>query len=319
MVASAAAGGEPCTRMLGGSAMSTHAINALAFALALAASLGLGALGHRAADDVGGIRDAAGAAIAPRPWRRVASASLIGDAALAELAGAERVVAISAWSGDRHAACFPGAPRLRGFEDLETLLALRPELLLVSAAGAEPERRRRLEDAGIAVFDLGEARGAASYAQALRDVASLLGEPERGAAAAERFLAELATVAAGAPPEAQRPRALFLMPIGDGLVGGTVGTSFHDVLGAAGMRDAAALRWRDWPVLGTEDVLVLDPDLIVCPTGSAERLRRRPGFDRLRACRDPRGVVELPSELLEDPGPGIVAAARRLRALVRSP
>ena len=104
---------------------------------------------------------------------------------------------------------------------------------------------------------------------------------------------------------------------GGHLYGGTAGTSFHDVLVSAGLDDVAARNHRDWPAYASEDVLALDPEIIVTNRGLALGICRHPGFDRLRACqeaaerRDP-SIVELDSALLGDPGLPMLDAAEAI-------
>jgi ABC-type Fe3+-hydroxamate transport system substrate-binding protein len=114
-------------------------------------------------------------------------------------------------------------------------------------------------------------------------------------------------VASGLPPS-ERPVGLYVSIYGDALYGGTDGTSYHDVLTAAGVRDAASGRYDGWPRYTPEALLALDPELIVTHGGMMHALCSRSGLDQLRACQQ-RRVVEVDGALLGDPGLSMLDAA----------
>ena len=86
----------------------------------------------------------------------------------------------------------------------------------------------------------------------------------------------------------------------------------HDIVVAAGLVDAAEGRFAEaWPKLGAEQVIVLDPDLIVTREGAGAALRRMPGFSGLRAVRA-GAIIELPVALFDSPGVSMLDAAELL-------
>ena len=60
-----------------------------------------------------------------------------------------------------------------------------------------------------------------------------------------------------------------------------------------------------------EDVIALNPEVIVLSAGSANALRALPGITALRAVTDGHLLI-LADNLLEDPGPGLLDAAEAL-------
>lgn len=291
----------------------------LALALAAAGALAFQPSGRRPAAAAAeaaaaSVRDARGGEVAVRAWGRVASLDLVSDELLGHLLEPGRIVAVSRWAQGPEAWRHEGRPRLDGLNDLEGVLRLRPDLVLVSTFGGETERVQRLRDAGIAVFDLGPAGGMRELCANLRRVGALLGAPERGERLAGQLERRMAAVAARLPAWQVRRRALVLTPVVDQVYGGTVGSSFHDIVRAAGLIDAAEGRFAEpWPRIGAEMALAIDPDLIVTRAGAAADLARVPGFARLRALRDGR-VVELPVELFDSPGLSMLDAAEALHA-----
>jgi iron complex transport system substrate-binding protein len=239
--------------------------------------------------------------------QRIISASLVGDALLAELCEPERIVAYSRWRTGPGAYKLGNKPRIDQ-DDIEAIIALRPDLVVVSSVG-ESQKLARLRELDMPIADLGPSDGLASFLRNAERVGELIGSRERGERFAQSFARRMETVAARLPAQAHRFSALYLAPISGQLFGGTVGTSYHDVLTAAGLIDAAQDRFRDWPQFSLEQVIAIDPEVIVTKRGMAHELRALPGFSSLRACTRPGGLVEIDEALLEDAGPLMLDAA----------
>jgi iron complex transport system substrate-binding protein len=266
---------------------------------------------------VSSVRDAAGHRVALRRFERIASSSTVADALLLELAEPERIVALSHHGRERSAALqYGNRPTLAGLSPLELLLSLRPDLVLVNRLVGQAELARA-RAVGLTVFTMGDMRGLTTLLHDIDVIATLLGDRARGQRFAAQLTRRMRAVAADIPPDRRR-RALYVSALGGKLFGGTVGTSYHDVLVHAGLRDVAAERFRDWPHYDPEQLLALDPDLIVTPEGLSAGLCAVSGLERLRACKK-QGVVELPESLLGDPGPRMLEAAERLRDAVYGP
>jgi len=260
------------------------------------------------------VRDARGTAVPIRDWQRIAALDLVSDELVGYLVEPRRIIAVSSWVQGPEAWRHAGLPRLPGLTNLESIILLKPELVLVSTFGGETDRIQRLRDSGIVVFDLGPAGGARELGANLRRIAAIVGSPERGERLASQLERRLAAVAADLPASQPRLRALILTPVVDKVYGGTTGTSFHDIVVAAGLIDAAAGRFADpWPAIGAEDALAIDPDVIVTRGAATEDLRRIPGFSQLRALRSGL-VIELPVELYDSPGLSMLDAAELLHA-----
>ncbi|HTN92261.1 MAG TPA: ABC transporter substrate-binding protein [Sorangium sp.] len=262
------------------------------------------------------LEDHAGVEVALRDFRRIASASTVADELLVELCEPDRVVAFTGYGARRspRGYRYAGKARVEDTADIEALLALQPDLVLLNGYG-DPRRIARLREAGLTVYDLGPMRGLATLVPNVHEVAALVGHPERGRRLATALVQGMAAVAADIQPR-QRRRGMYLSGYGGRLFGGTAGTSYHDVLASAGLIDAAAAVHRDWPEYTPEQVLTLDPDVLVTNTGMRKILCGQAGLDRLRACSAPGGVVELDDALLGDPGPSMLDAALAVREAV---
>jgi iron complex transport system substrate-binding protein len=301
-------------------------VGALFFALGLATSaVWLPAVRGRLAPSAAGaphgpasaspLEDHSGNRIPRATYTRIASLSTIADQLLLELCEPDRVVAFTAYSARSSTKSFrfQGKPTLEGTGDLEKVLTLRPDLVLVSRIG-DPRSFERMREAGLLVYDLGEMHGLRTLIPNIHEVAAIVGHPERGDRFAEELISQMAAVGADLPPSS-RKRGLYLSVYGGRLYGGSVGTSYHDVLTSAGLVEAAE-GYRDWPEYSAEAILSADPDVIVTNVGMRPRICEHAGLSSLRACAAADRIVALDNALLGDPGPAMLDAAGTLRVAV---
>lgn len=256
--------------------------------------------------------DRRGRAIPLRRYERILSGSSVVDELLVALAERDRILAITEY-GKKNSLSEQASAGLRthaGLGSIEGILSLKPDLIITNHIG-DPAQLERLEERGIPVFDLGEMRGLSTLVGNIRAVATLLGRPEAGRVYADQLTRRLAGVSRGAT---NAGRCLYVSVYGGQIFGGTSGSSYHDVITAAGLSDAASEKYRDWPNYSVEDLLALDPDFVLVSTGMGETLCRQPGLDRLRVCLDRARIFALSDDLIGDPGPRMLEAAEGLRA-----
>ena len=258
-----------------------------------------------------GLRDATGHFVALERYERIASTNGVTDSLLLALAEPTRIASFTRFSAQDSpfAYRFAGKPLLTDLTNLEAVIALHPDLVLVNSVGSA-SRIERLRESGLRVFDLGEVRGMLTLPENIVTVATLVGRRELGRDFAAHFERQMQAIARDIP-ERDRPRALYISVYGDAIYGGAAGTSYHDVMVAAGLRDAAADRYRDWPHYTPETLLTLDPDVIVTHTGMGQTLCAHPGLPQLRACSAGR-VIEISGALLDDPSLTMLDAAQAL-------
>lgn len=255
------------------------------------------------------VRDASGREFAVGGYRRIVSASTVSDHLLLTIADPTTVLAFTRYTRendlDRHR--FAAGLEIERLDDLETLLAARPDLVVLHGFG-DPSRVERLREAGVPVFDLGPMTGVDALLEDARVLAKLLGDPSRGERFARSFERRIRAVARGID---ERRDALYVAVVGDRLFGGTRGSSYHDVLRFAGLRDVAASRFEGWPEYSVEDLLQMNPEILVTKREMRDALCARPGLREMRACRAGH-VVTLESALLDSPGPAMLDAAETL-------
>jgi iron complex transport system substrate-binding protein len=261
-----------------------------------------------------GLRDATGYVVELRPYRRLLAASTVADRLLGELAEPDRVVGVTAYGRAQSPWGYQQAdkPVLSGADDVEAVLSLSPDLVILNGYG-QVSKVTRLRERGVEVFDLGEMRGADMLVRDIHVVAALLGHPERGDRLAPGWRRRFAAVAGTLGSRARR-RALYLSTYGGKVFGGTRGSSYGDILVAAGLDDAAADAYEGWPQYSAEQLLRLDPDLVVTKPGMSAELCRIPGLEQLRVCQTPTGFAEVDGILLDDPGLPMLDAAEQVFA-----
>ncbi len=266
------------------------------------------------------VRDASGLVFTPRDYHRIASASPVADELLLELCAPDRIVAFTGYSqreGLRRYR-YRGKGTVELVTDIEQILTLEPDLVLAHNL-TDPRHVERLREAGVRVFDFGSIDGLSSLWNDIETLATLLGHPERGTALAKQLQQDLDTIANDIP-QAQRKRGLYATVVGNRIYGGTAGSSYHDVLAHAGIIDIATNEYERWPNYSVEQLLKLDPPLIVTGVGTGEQLCALSALNRLEACGKGRqGIVEIDGKLLNSGGLGIVDAARAVRAKVYGP
>ncbi len=259
------------------------------------------------------LADARGQTVETGPYQRVLSLHPVGDHLLRELLEPERLVAVTAHSADSHPEGwrFGARPTIGTSKDVEAILALRPDLVVVSNF-ADEARMARLREAGIAVFDLGEARGVATTRAGIDARGGLLQAPRRAALLRDRFDRELASLEAALPPE--RPPGLWLTVFGDSIFGGTVGTSYADLLRYGGVHDLAADHGHvAWPRYRPEQLLAMNPALVLTQEGMGAAICGHSLLGQLAACGPGGRIIELDEGYEGDPGLGVVEGAAKIQ------
>lgn len=241
-------------------------------------------------------------------YQRIMVASSMAADALLEVASPDRIVAIpTLLSQSTFAFRYGDAETIDQLSDVEAVLSLRPDLVVFNRI-TESDVATRLRERGVEVFDLGSPTGANAWAHDVVTLGALLGQEQRGRDAAGGYLARLAAVAVEAP-STDRDTALVLASYGEQFFGGADGTSYHDVIEFAGLRDAA-VGFQGWPQYDPEDIVQLNPDWIVTTTGMERAICSHPVIKQLTACADnAKQVVGVPEAIFGDAGLRILDSA----------
>lgn len=197
---------------------------------------------------------------------------------------------------------------------LETLVALRPDLVVAWAEAGPSTLRSQLAPLGIVVFGL-RSQDTSDVFAAIQRLGVLAGREASADALAARIRDDLRAIHASVA-HLPTPSVVYLVEHDPPMVAGPA-TFVAQVIGVAGGRSAFPEVTSLWPQVSLEEIVRRQPEVIVVPalesfTGLRERMRVAPGWRELRAVREGR-VVAIPPELVGRPGPQIVAAARVLR------
>ncbi len=258
------------------------------------------------------------AALAAAPPRRIVSLNPCLDVILIRVADRSQIAALSRYSRDRYGSTIADEARSLPFTrgTTEEVLALSPDLVLADRWGGD-RVASALARVGVRAerFDVPETV-AASLAQ-VRQVAGLVGHPERGEALIRSIETTLSQTAAR--PGDRPVSALIFMP--GGFASGP-GTLMDEMMRRAGLANAAARYGLTGSMSVPLERLIADPPELLLTgapfpgsPGWSERTMEHPALARLSP-RMRRAVF--PERLLFCGGPVLMQSARTLAAARRS-
>ena len=248
------------------------------------------------------------------PLPRVVSLNPCLDAILVRVADKAQILALSHYARQAHtsdiaeeAAAYPIT-----YETAEEVVALKPDLVLESGHSS-PATRAALVRLGIRSALLTVPDSVADSLAEVRQIATLVGHPDRGDALVGRIEAALA---AAAPPRDSVPiAALVFQP--NGFAAGS-GTLVDEMLRRTGFRNVGdRYGIRQWGNVPLERILADPPQLLLSDTvtpnapGWAERIISHPALASI-AGQMKRGFF--PERLLYCGGPVLIDTAAALSA-----
>ncbi|MGW6292100.1 heme/hemin ABC transporter substrate-binding protein [Streptomyces sp. NPDC055058] len=194
----------------------------------------------------------------------------------------------------------------------ESVLSLRPDLVLAEATSGPAEAMDQIREAGIPVLVVGPAAGLDDVGPRIEAVAKALGVPAAGQELTRRTEQRIAAVTGTVPDERPRPRVAFLYLRGSAsvyLIGGK-GSGAGSLIEAAGAVDAGAESGleKDFTAITSEALVKAAPDAILVmekgleSVGGVDGLVEIPGVAQTPAGMD-RRVVSVPDGILLNYGP----------------
>lgn len=251
-------------------------------------------------------------------YQRIVSLNTVADHLLLNLVEPERLVAFTGYTQESHEEAWRFGKKtvLSKSEYVEQILSLRPDLVVTSQF-ADEAFMERIREQGVPVFDLGDMRGVSSTLEDIEVLGLLLHVPQRAKALRNSYERELAALLASQPDES-RPQGLYLSVLGDSFFGGTKGTSYADLLTYGGVEDLAAqYGYKDWPRYNPEQLLAMNPKLILTQIGMSKAICEHSALSQLDACGSEGHIMELHGRYHADPGLGIVEASQQVQDLLR--
>ena len=257
-----------------------------------------------------------GAAGAP-PRRIVALAPSAAEILFA-LGASDRVVAVPDFTDDLPEAA--DKPRIGGFSpDLERVVALAPDLVVVSRDGTDRAAYEKLKSLGLPVL-VTEARSLAGVLDDIRRVGDALGGPAAAGRLVAALSARIEAVGRRIASRAGPPSKAVVVIWPDPPVVAGPDSFVGDLLSRAGLVNVVPRKAGEWPRVTYETLAAWNPDFVVHPetpeNGPAFARSLGPGgrWRLVPAVRAGR-VIALPGAWLERPGPRLVDALERLAAL----
>ncbi|MFD5630264.1 hemin ABC transporter substrate-binding protein [Streptomyces sp. NPDC127072] len=204
----------------------------------------------------------------------------------------ERVVARDITATFAQAAELPVVTRNHDVS-AESVLSLRPDLVLAETTTGPDEAMEQIRAAGVPVLVVDPAQGLDDVGPRIRAVADALGVPADGKRLTERSQDRIAAVRAAVPDREEHPRVAFLYVRGSAsvyLIGGK-GSGATSLLEAAGAIDAGAESGltKDFTTITAEALAKAAPDAILVMSKGLESVG---GIDGLVAIP---GVAQTPA------------------------
>ncbi|MGA9116126.1 MAG: cobalamin-binding protein [Bacteroidota bacterium] len=196
-------------------------------------------------------------------------------------------------------------PRVGGLinPNLETVVGLRPDLILLSMEGNLREDFDALERTGIPVF-VTNPRSLAGIQKSIRDLGRLTGRDSAAGALSSRIEARRRAVEASLRMRA-RPSAVLIVSARPLMVAGS-GTFLAELLDLAGSRNIAAASGLSYPVFSREALLAANPEVVLFLSDAAPSARDLaslyPEWSSLGAFRAGR-VLRVEADIVSRPGP----------------
>jgi iron complex transport system substrate-binding protein len=229
---------------------------------------------------------------------RVASMNLAADEVLVELLPPGRLVSVTKWADAPETSNIVGRvpPSVFRFEkaDMEQLVALRPQLVVVSEY-TDADFLDLVERSGMRVHRMQGLSSLAGIRQAILDLGKAVGAEDKARKLVARYdatLQDLGTRLTGAP----RKRLLYWS---SGMTAGD-GTAIGSLIEAAGAVNVGKeLGVQGIAPVGAERAFVAEPDAILVGTWplAEESVKEHPLLSKLAAVREGR-IVVVPTELL---------------------
>jgi len=243
---------------------------------------------------------------------RIVSLNLCTDELVLRLAARENIVSVTWLSRDPRNANMAEAARAVGVNHglVEQVLAAKPDLVI---AGAYTTRATvaLLKRVGMPVREFGVPRNLAEMRSQIAEMATLLGEEERGATLLAGIDARLSALAARRPAE-RRP-AIVLRP--NGFTVGR-GSLVDEILTLAGLDNVAGrLGIESYGQIALETVAISGAELLMLndtpdgPPSLAHEVLHHPLIEKLG---ERLKLVALPSRLWTCAGPSVLDAIEEL-------
>ncbi len=248
----------------------------------------------------------------PAEVKRVVTVAPSLTETVVALGAVERLVGVSRFDEQAEVAALP---RVGGFSDpgVETILALKPDLVVVQKGPGNQKPIEQLASLGVPVLAL-PLTSVTDVLDAMTELGAVLGREEAAAKVVSDFQSTRQRVRDAAKARKTSPTVLLVYGFNPLVVAGP-GSFAHELLVDCGLRNAADRAPTPYPTYSLERALKLTPDLII---DAADTSTGRDEVKRLGPMQKARWVT-LPSKDLLHPGPALARGLEGLSNLLFPP
>ena len=199
---------------------------------------------------------------------------------------------------------------------IETVISLKPDLVLAWDNDKRRDLRTTLEGAGIQVYSL-RTEDTADVYRGIEHLGRLTGHDSDATAVTAGLRATIDSVrraVAGRPVK----RVMFVVYPEPPLTAGPH-TFVDELIGVAGGASIFHDADKRWPNVSMEEIVKRAPDLLIVPQGefksNGDQCRGRTGWRDLAAVKS-GAIATVPADLTQRPGPNIGNAVRMLQSAI---
>jgi iron complex transport system substrate-binding protein len=250
-------------------------------------------------------------AIAPNPQRIISLAPNITEM-LFVLGMGERVVAVTSYCD------FP--PEAKNKErigdtlqpNLERIIALRPDLVVITTASQVERLSQQLDQLSIPVY-VTNPRTVRDVPRSLRRLGEVTGVKAQAEELAVKLEERIRQVEARVASQT-KPRVLFVLQLGPLITAGR-NTFINDLITLAGGESISGAETTEYPQFSLETAVARTPEVIIAPlmhgSGAIEETALRRAFATTPAVRQER-LVRISPDLTSRPGPRLIDGLEQL-------
>ena len=200
--------------------------------------------------------------------------------------------------------------------NLEQVIALKPQVLLMSSMAQTEEQVAQLEAAGIAVV-VSDAQNIEGVYSSIAMIGALTGHDAEAATVVENMKATFDALTARAGELKGKSVYFEVSPLQYGLWTAGKGTFMDEIATMLGLKNVFA-DLTGWAEISEEQVLAANPDLIVTVTmyfsegpKPVDEILARAGWQDVTAVKN-ADILNLPNNELSRPGPRLASGAQAL-------
>ncbi|QDR79080.1 ABC transporter substrate-binding protein [Sporomusa termitida] len=212
--------------------------------------------------------------VLPAKPQRIVSLAYSVDELLVDLVATERILAFSRWADDRGITFITSdqaaAVANRAVPYAESLIALRPDLIIAAAGTMRPEAVQTLRDTGIAVFISQSPKNLPAVKTRIKTVAAAVGEEDKGQILIAQMEQRLQRLEATLAPVTADKRKCAMAFDFTGVIGNRHNL-LADIFNYAHVRNGAARAGagsieQGENRLSKEQIIAVNPDIFLLPT-----------------------------------------------------